>query len=1134
MRGGTAALVGGTFLLVVLVLLRLSALRAELFARWRGSLDGGAVTTRITVDEWFSDRRGDLEDLAASIVRHEGVLASGAPGSSPYAELLAPVTHRGRFTGVRLVDSLARPVDGEAGELSRPEIDAVRRALATGRTVRAEIDLTPSGAILSIVTPLPRRAPVRGLSSAAPAAVVGRTDVVASFSPWVKGRPNAAMSEFVTPDGAGAVLIAGCPEAAVPVCITREQRLDPRSAAALALAHRDTFGLFTERGGRRVLAATRYDSLLGWGVVRRTRMSDAFAPFWREVALEAAFLASLLVIAALAVVAQRRAARVRRLRERAQHQAWLGTIVNASTDGLVSLDERFTITMVNPAIERLFGHPAHALMGRPLKALFAPEWHDTLEQRLRQFARGRVARAPLAEGERALAQRSDGQLLAIEASIGRAELEGHPCYTVGVHDVSERARTEQFLHGQRHVLELMAAGSPVRESLDALLAVVESEASAMRCVVFEVEDDLVARVVSAPGLPPGMTELLDEVLIGPQSAAVGTAIHRGEPVYTTDIDTDDLWRDSRAYVRAFGFSAGWAMPLRASDGQVIGALGCFYREARGPTLRELELASAAVHLASIALASAHDAAQLRRSEASFRSFVENAPAAIFRETRHGRLISSNPAMCALLGYPDGERLAEAAALGELYHDPRSRAELLRTLEAHDVVRGLELDWRRIDGTRVRVRVSARAYRGDHGEVWLWEGFAEDVTALRTAEEALRRSEKLAAVGQLVSGVAHELNNPLSSIMHFAEDLLGDERSEEDREALAVIRDQARRSRAIVRDLLSFVRQREVAVETVRLSEVVRSTLRVLRPTAELAGARLEVEPLAEEAHVLADRGGLEQVVTNLVANAVHAAGAGGRVTVRLTANATTCMLEVADDGPGIPANVLPRIFDPFFTTKPTGEGTGLGLSVTLGIVEQMGGRITVEPRGAGEHGTRFVVQLPRSESVSTGATGAAGHPDMARGGPAAAGAPGAAHGVIRGPADAAAGPPRALVIDDEPSIRAALRRYFARRGWGVEEAADGAAGLELLLREGDQFHVVISDLRMPGLSGVELHDRIAADAPALLSRIVFSTGDVASEDAALFVQRTRCPVLQKPFELRMLDQILQEMTARDVPERVIA
>jgi len=312
-------------------------------------------------------------------------------------------------------------------------------------------------------------------------------------------------------------------------------------------------------------------------------------------------------------------------------------------------------------------------------------------------------------------------------------------------------------------------------------------------------------------------------------------------------------------------------------------------------------------------------------------------------------------------------------------------------------------------------------------------------------------------------------------------------------------------------------------------ELAEATRRVLEATGHATVSKpFLLDDLASI--VLADRSGLEQIVTNLVMNAAQAAGRGGQVWVHAASSEHECELRVEDSGPGIPDDVLPRIFDPFFTTKPTGEGTGLGLSVTLGIVEQFGGRITVDANVAGR-GARFTVFLPcidaRIMSIreSEGQLRQDDQPLQE-----------AIAQMERMPAPVIAPPavPKvALIIDDEPTIRAALRRYFTRRGWVVEEAADGAAGLALIENHGDSFGVVISDLRMPGFSGIELHDQLAIDRPEILRRFVFSTGDVASGEAASFVQRTTCPVLQKPFELRMLDSIIASVTQGIPAERVI-
>jgi two-component system NtrC family sensor kinase len=474
------------------------------------------------------------------------------------------------------------------------------------------------------------------------------------------------------------------------------------------------------------------------------------------------------------------------------------------------------------------------------------------------------------------------------------------------------------------------------------------------------------------------------------------------------------------------------------------------------------------------------------------------------------LLAVNASLVKLLGYTSAIDLLQIPMTDELFANLGDRDRLVKQLQMHGEASGTDMEWRRKDGSLVTVRVSARAYRDERGSVWFSEGFVENVMPLRSAEQALRQSEKLAALGQLVSGVAHELNNPLAAILHFAEDLLEDERSAADSEALSVIRDQARRSRAIVRDLLSFVRSRESAKERLSINEALSASLKALAPIVEEAGARLTVDIAPNEIHGAIDRAALQQVVTNLVVNAAQASGKGGEVRLRAWVTATELRFVVEDSGPGIPVKLMDRIFEPFFTTKPVGQGTGLGLSVTLGIVQQLGGQIAVENRPAEEgSGARFTVHLPIAAGVVE---------PIQKERPS---------GPVRSPLPQAdvSDPraPRVLVIDDEASIRAALRRFFVRRGWQVDEAEDGAAGLSMMLDSGSEFAAIISDLRMPGCSGMELHDHVAAVAPELLDRIIFSTGDVASRDASDFVKRTHCIVMQKPFELRALEQVVNRM-----------
>jgi signal transduction histidine kinase/CheY-like chemotaxis protein len=418
--------------------------------------------------------------------------------------------------------------------------------------------------------------------------------------------------------------------------------------------------------------------------------------------------------------------------------------------------------------------------------------------------------------------------------------------------------------------------------------------------------------------------------------------------------------------------------------------------------------------------------------------------------------------------------------------------------------GAEVPLRRRDGSVIVTHLYARAERAADGSVAYFESSIEDVTPLREAERALQQAEKLAAVGQFVSGVAHELNNPLSAVLLFAETLMQDDRAGAERETLVQVREQALRARSIVRDLLSFVRGRGTDTVKVDARDALAHIARALAPQVSALGAHLETELCGALGWIEIDRAAVEQVVTNLVINAAQAAP-GGTVRIRANTSDGRCNIKVEDDGPGIPTDVLPRMFEPFFTTKPVGAGTGLGLSVSLGIAAQHGGTLRAENKsGAEGTGARLTFSLPLTSAPEAQPTAPVAHVAPTRTGTAM---------------------PRVLVIDDEQPIRKALSLFFGRRQWQVDEAEDGATALDMLLaaRDEDAYELVISDLRMPGVSGVMLHDHLAVNRPALLDRLVFSTGDVVSPEAAAFVARTRCTVLEKPFELSDLDAIIQRV-----------
>ena len=263
------------FVLVAIVVFagatfRVRYLEHEMMSRWRGSLEGGAVTAQATVDEWFTDREADAEALAVSVAVHAPFSREG-DGSPRFSSVLAPVARRGKFVGAWVVDSAGGTLASTSADTLRAmERLAIAEALRSRRTSRSMVmPLGPHGALLAFVARVHLTVPgTPGTHS--PAAVVVRAEVVKSFATWAGGRPNAALSHFSTPASDGSLLISACPEQEIPVCISKEPA-GSTTPATLALAGKDTFGIFTWKQGQRVLAVTRFDRNLEWGVIDRKR-----------------------------------------------------------------------------------------------------------------------------------------------------------------------------------------------------------------------------------------------------------------------------------------------------------------------------------------------------------------------------------------------------------------------------------------------------------------------------------------------------------------------------------------------------------------------------------------------------------------------------------------------------------------------------------------------------------------------------------------------------------------------------------------------------------------------------------------------------------------------------------------------
>ena len=380
--------------------------------------------------------------------------------------------------------------------------------------------------------------------------------------------------------------------------------------------------------------------------------------------------------------------------------------------------------------------------------------------------------------------------------------------------------------------------------------------------------------------------------------------------------------------------------------------------------------------------------------------------------------------------------------------------------------------------------------------------------LRQAQEQLMQADKLSSIGQLISGVAHELNNPLSGVLGFTQLLQASEVNPKAKRGLDRIYGEAVRCQKIVQNLLGFARRYKPEKTAHDLVAAVEGVLDLR--AYQLAVDNVEIERKYEKnlPPTLLDAHQIQQVVLNLVNNAHQAmmtvTDRPRRLTVTLERHEGRLRVSVGDTGPGIPQDRLTRLFEPFFTTKEPGQGTGLGLSVSLGIVKDHLGNMSVD--SAVGRGTTFWFDLP---IVATGAA-AAGDPA----------APGAA-ATAKTPRTTGL---RVLIVDDEPVLRELLSDLLKSAGHAVESARDGRAALRLALEQG--FDVILSDLKMPGLDGQGLYESVCRERPEMARRFVFTTGDVVNPDAVGFLQDSGCVYLSKPFKLETILAVVDQAGRR--------
>jgi two-component system NtrC family sensor kinase len=508
------------------------------------------------------------------------------------------------------------------------------------------------------------------------------------------------------------------------------------------------------------------------------------------------------------------------------------------------------------------------------------------------------------------------------------------------------------------------------------------------------------------------------------------------------------------------------------------------------------LSTVAAH-AAVVLTNARLFDQLRAGKQQWESTFDALATGIAVVDDAGRIRRANRGLAGTLSRPVAELVGSNLAY-ELLGNAAALADLYQAAGRGERMPPLTL---RSEPLQRFFRIAVAPMRGDASDGWV-VALIEDVTEQKAFEAQMVQHEKMAAVGQLVSGVAHELNNPLTSVSGLAELLLSQQATmPAAQEHLRVIHEQAERAGTIVRNLLSFSRPGPAEIAPLDLGDVVRRTALLLQYEVHLQQVDLVTEVPPEPVTVLADRTQLQQVVVNLLTNALQAVASNppGRprhIAIRAGRSADRVRVEVEDTGPGVPEDLVRHIFTPFFTTKGPGVGTGLGLAIAYGIVERHGGALSVHRSVSG--GARFEVDLPASSEP----------------------APAKRVSRARPRSSAKGGRHRILLVDGDPAVRRTISMLFLTDGHTVDTARDATDGLQLLERE--DYDLIIADPGVQAASGTPFADELVARWPELRPHTIFATADVRPETEA-WLRGLGCHYLHKPLSARQLRAAAAEL-----------
>jgi two-component system NtrC family sensor kinase len=739
------------------------------------------------------------------------------------------------------------------------------------------------------------------------------------------------------------------------------------------------------------------------------------------------------------------------------------------------------------------------------------KWGDSpLAAALRREGLQYFASYPLRSGNRLLGSLSLASAIPRRVTAVQEEFIRALCEILGVAVVNAQFR-EQSNKLSEDLIALQELNKIISQSfnLEDIIRriVIEGKrlAKTNQCHLFLQDDKRECLVGSASTQTDNLDIRTVKIPFSEASTAV-TALQERRVIAVEDITRDE--RNNSGPMEALGWRAAIFAPLLIKE-QAIGVLVCSddSRERKFAD-EEIQRAETLAHQAAIAVENARLFQVISRGQKEWETTFDAMQDCVSVHDTTGKVIRANVALARRLKTIPQKVIGRYCA--EIYNATGSDPGLCRhtrALKAESLIVE-ELALPPMEGV---FQISVSPWHDKDNRLIGSIHVAKDISNEKLLQQQLIQSEKLSAIGELISGIAHELNNPLTGVMGYSELLqLRKDLDDRARENLLKIHSLALRCQRIVQNLLYFARKQKPERTLSDINDILEKTIELRSYELRVNNIEISRELDRNLPKTIADAHQLQQVFLNVITNAEQAmleSRGNGHLAIRTRTDAQNALIivEIIDDGPGIPESHLTRIFDPFFTTKEVGKGTGLGLSLSYGMIKEHGGNIYARSR-QGE-GATFIIELPviaslQEESVADqeASPEALHFENLARG-------------------------KRILVVDDEKYILDFFVEVFQGLPMHVDTADNGRAAMRRM-KECD-YDLVVTDFRMPQMSGKELFNWIKETRPYLTNRIIFVTGDTVSVETRTFFENNHTRFLAKPFKIEEVMEVVQQALEAD-------